>query len=108
MNLAMMIFGLAFSLTVLLLTIRQQRSFSKSDVGAVASAFLAGRSVPVAAFLIWYGFSPDPQSVATKLRTYEFYVAFAGFIFFIATLATLWDLVTTARKTKDEDKPSTT
>jgi hypothetical protein len=85
--------GFIAALAMFGLIISRKRSLEASDIGPFASAFLSGSNLPAALYLCWYGFSPDPLTVHTKLQGFEKYVAFAGLSFLLVNIVALWALL---------------
>ena len=55
--------------------------------------FAAGTNLPVGPYLCYYGLFPDPAMAQTKLHGFEKYIAFAGFLFFLVTIYTVWSIL---------------
>lgn len=70
--------GLFFAGVYVYLKFSRTRKFEATDTSSLTGVFLAGCNIPAALFLIYYGLDPDPESVATKLHSYEKFVSLAG------------------------------
>jgi hypothetical protein len=84
--------GFLAALVMFILLVYRQGSLEASDIGPFASAFLSGSNLPAALYMCWYGFSPDPPTVMTKLQGFEKYIAFAGLSFLLVNIIALWAL----------------
>lgn len=84
------IFGFIAGLLVIIITLHRQRRLEAKDFHPFAATFFGGTNIPIAIFLCYYGLDPDPPSVATKLRGYEYYISFTGFFFLLLNVYGIW------------------
>lgn len=99
--------GLVCGLTIAAVTAFRQGQLQASHLGAFVTAFFSGNNIPVAVWLCFYGFAPDPPSVPTKLHGYEKYVSLAGACLLFMAIVGLWTLWLQAYKVPLASPPST-
>jgi hypothetical protein len=90
------IFGIAGTVLVLLLTIARQKRLDPSDFYSFIAAFFASSNLPPAAYFVWYGFNPDPTFTQTNLQGQERYVSMAGVVLFLVSAIGIWKLLQSA------------
>lgn len=92
--------GLFSFLLVLIITFIFKKRLDRSDLGALAGSFLAGTTIPRAAYLIIYIFLPGSKEeiIPTKLNGFDVYITFAGAALLFLTLVTLWNFLQAAYK----------
>jgi hypothetical protein len=95
-NTAGVVLGLVVAALIVVVTIIRQKRFEATDLGSFVAAFLSATNVPPAIFLCFYGLSPDPDTVQTKLHGYEKFVSFAGLSLLLVSLIALWGLFSRA------------
>jgi hypothetical protein len=72
--------------------LKRTKRLDRADAGSLFVALGAGLAIPKGLFLCSYLFSPDPQSVSTKLRGYEKDIFAAGVLIIFLALASLWSV----------------
>lgn len=85
-------FALIACLVFIAVLLKRTRRLDRADAGSLFVALGAGLAVPKGLFLCAYLFSPDPESVATKLRGYEKDIFGAGVLIIFLAIASLWSV----------------
>lgn len=73
----------------------KQKRLDKKDLGSIGSIFFAGYNIPIAIFLCYYIFDPDPPELLakTKLSGMPKYLCFSGVGLLYLSSSIIWGVV---------------
>ena len=79
----------------------KQKRLDKKDLGTIGATFFAGYNLPVAIFLCYYIFDPDPPELLakTKLSGMHKYLCFSGIGLLYLSSSTIWGVIQSSFKT---------
>jgi hypothetical protein len=81
--------GLISVFSFVIFRLKRDKNFGGADLSPLMSVFLAGCNIPAAIFLIYYGFDPQPD----KLATYEKFVSMAGLSLLATACITIYSTI---------------